>query len=119
MPVFLTQEMKGKELFFDLAPTGSKERKEGFWSLPIFESDRQAARQALIAAGGNDDKLWIFLLEKHITRWVGFKDMNGKDIPCTPENIRSLCDSDFATMLGFFNMILDAANTGKILAEKN
>ena len=117
MPKFVTQDFKDKELYFDLRP-GGKGKKEGFWATPIFDSERREKLQEL-QAEGKAEGLWIELLIDHIRKWVGFVDMNGADIPCTPENIRTLCESDFSAMMTIFQLITDAAATAQVVTEKN
>lgn len=118
MPKFITSDLKGKELYFDLRADGAKE-PEGFWATPIFDSDRSKAQQELTATGKGTQPIWRELLKRHIVRWQGFVDVRGKEIPCTAENIEMLCESDMSAMMGIFNILSDAANYGQMLAEKN
>lgn len=118
MPKFITNDFKGKELYFDLRPEGSKD-PEGFWAMPCFESDRKAIQQEMVAKGQGERPVWIEMLKRHITKWQGFKDIMGKDIPCTPESIDELCESDTHVMIGIHSLLVDAANCGQVLAEKN
>ena len=117
MPILMTEDFKGKELYFDLHPTG-KEEPEGFWAVGISESKRQEiARQA--EAKGKSNQTWMDLLVYAIKRWEGFVDLVGKEIPCTEDNIRMLCDCEHAMMLALLNMVLEAARSGQCIAEKN
>lgn len=118
MPVLMTKEFAGRELYFDMRPNGRGEEAEGFWAVAVFESKRQEImRQA--EAGGKSAQGWIELLVYAVKRWNGFVDLDGKEIPCTAENIRALCESDHLLMMSILNMILDAARAGKAIAEKN
>ena len=117
MPILMTEQFKGKELYFDLRP-GGKGEPEGFWAVGISESKRQElARQA--EAKGKSNQTWMDLLVYAIKRWEGFVDLAGEEVPCTEDNIRMLCDSDHAMMLAVLNMVLEAARSGQYIAEKN
>jgi len=118
MPRFVTQKLKTTELYFDLRIKGAGTEAEGFWAYPLFASDERAKMQEL-QAKGRENQVWVEMLCKNIIRWEGFSDMAGADIPCTPENIRELCDSDFYTMWAIYNTMKDAANMGTVVAEKN
>lgn len=118
MPVLITDDFKGKELYFDMRPNGIGERAEGFWAVPLFDSDRkEIARRA--EARGKSAQIWIEMLVFAVRRWEGFVDLEGRDVPCTEDSIRKLCESDYSTMMVILNMVLEAAKSGKLVAEKN
>ena len=117
MPRFVTADFKGKELYFDMRPD-EKGEPEGFWAVPIFDSDRNRIVQESTAEGKTEGVMHR-LLSFSIKKWTGFKNMKGDDIDCTAENIKALCDSDFGTMMVILNKIHDAANAGQVITEKN
>ena len=117
MPRFVTRDLKGQELYFDLRLNGTGD-SEGFWATPIFASDETAKKQEL-QAKGLDVQVALHMLIDHVTRWVGFTDMAGKEIPCNEENIRALWESDFITMFDMYKRLSAAAAFGQLVTEKN
>lgn len=117
MPIVITEEFKGKELYFDLRPLGAVDL-EGFWAVPVFDSDRQRIAQEC-EAKGMPQKAWIETLVFALRRWEGFRDVNNQEIPRTDDNIRTLCEADFVQMMSIYERILNAGRAGKLVAEKN
>ena len=118
MPRVITAEFKTTKIYFDLRPGGGGEKPEGFWAMPIFNSENQRARDEAVRSG-RGDAIWQDLLAKKVVDWEGFNDMNGEGIPCTPENIIKLCESDPMYMLHMYGKITDAGRAGVLITEKN
>lgn len=122
MPRFLTKAMQGKRLYFDLRPNGQGEA-DGTYAQPIFHADEQRIERDC-AKNGQSENAWKEKLVFAITgvdspEWYGFCDMESKPIPCTPEAVRDLCESDPAQMRSILIIIQSAAQTARVDAEKN
>lgn len=120
MPRLLTMEMKGKPLYFDLRKDGIG-KAEGFWAQPIFLSDEHRIEREC-SKKGQSENAWkeklVFALDTD-RDWDEFCDFHGNPIPCTPENVRGLCESDPAQMRSMLILIHNAASQGREDTEKN
>ncbi len=95
MPRVLTDQYRN--VTFCLPFSGDK--SECAWVKPLTETEINRLRQDAAKEAGADEELagkYLIrgMLLKSITGWQGFYDAGGKDIPCTPEMIREICECD-------------------------
>jgi hypothetical protein len=117
MPKMFTAALKGKVLYYDLRDN-ARGPAEGVYAKPIFESDSIRIEREC-EAQGKRNRAWIEELIYAITGWNGFVSVDGTEIPCTPDNIRTLCESDPVQMRNLYIVIKSAARAQMDIAEKN
>ncbi|MDR2892982.1 MAG: hypothetical protein LBV80_07860 [Deltaproteobacteria bacterium] len=117
MPKFFTDDFKGKTLYYDLRENTAGP-KEGVYARPIFESDYISISRKC-EADGKKNLAWVEMLAFAIVDWCGFVTVEGKEIPCTPDNIRKLCESDPVQMRHLYVVIGSASHAQVEIAEKN
>lgn len=117
MPRFYSEDFKGKELYYDLRDN-PRSAPEGVFATPIFESDSVRIEREC-EKKGRRQFAWVDELASAIKRWEGFTTVDGKDIACTPENIKMLCESDPVQMRNLYIVIRSAARAQVESAEKN
>jgi hypothetical protein len=125
MPVLLRNCDKNKEFFIEL---GDGSGKEGVYAvvLPSSERDKLRDKYTKQTASRNGPKEVFdasgFILERmqlSIKRWVGFTDLDGKEIPCTKETIAECLDLNPTIFLDIAAQLDSLAENGRAAIEKN
>ena len=125
MPVVLTKDDEGARFFIDLGDgTGS----EGVYVTPMLDSEKEKLRRKFItkrvtrfgAQEETDAAGFYHARLKHLIKdWKGFVDLEGKAIPCTPENIVMLAEMNTLLFMEIVEKSERLAVEGRIDSEKN
>ncbi len=120
MPKILTDAYRDACFFVPY----TDDKSEGVFVKPLTETARFKLRSEASKEGGADDQLssTIYirkLLQASIQDWRGFYDAAKKEIPCTPEMVKEICecDPDFASALWL--RVGNVARLGELEEQKN
>jgi hypothetical protein len=125
MPVLFRNSDKDKEFFIDI---GDGSGAEGVFVTLLPDKERDQIRKECTTRTANltgvQEKLDATLffhkrLQRAIKRWIGFVDLEGKEIPCTAETIRECAELNVMKFLEISDAIDRLADTGKAVTEKN
>lgn len=120
MPRILTDAYRDARFFIPY----TEDKSEGVTIKPLTETTMFKLRDEAAKEGGADDNmaLSIFnrkMLQTCITDWVGFYDAAGKELPCTSEVIKELCECDPEFASGLLLRIRAVARIGTLEEQKN
>jgi hypothetical protein len=125
MPVVLTDKDKGKKFFIDL---GDGSGSEGVYVVPQTDSDRDKMRRHFterkVTRSGIQEQFdsagfFHARLKQTIKDWVGFVDIEGNPISCTPENIVECAEMNSMLFIEILSNADRLAESGKAVTEKN
>lgn len=116
----MTEAFKDKAFFVPL----SKDKSEGVFVRPVTATMRRQVQQEALKEAGADASIADFytvvkLLQKGLTGWQGFQDMEGQEIPFSIEMVRELCECDPDFMAGLAARIQHVARMGEMEDRKN
>lgn len=120
MPKILTSAFRNTIFFLPY----SRDKSEGVYCKPITQTRRnEIRRNAMVEAGMDSDigeAYWCRdMLKETILDWKGFWSPTGEAIPCTPEAIADMCESDPVFAMTMLTRILSIARTGDLEDQKN
>ena len=120
MPKILTDAYKDRTFFIPY----TADKSEGMYVKPLTETMIQKLRNEASKESGGDEQLASAylvrnMLKEAIKDWVGFVDMAGNPLPCTPEVIKEICECDSDFMGGLLLRIRNVARIGELEEVKN
>ena len=125
MPKVLTRDDAGTTFFIDL---GDGTGVEGVYIVPMSDTERDKLRKRFTTKkptrNGLVDELdsagfYHARLKNMIKDWVGFTDIDGNEVPCTPENIVNLAEMNTALFIEILQSADNAATDARKISEKN
>jgi hypothetical protein len=125
MPKLLKTSDKEKTFFIDL---GDGSGEEGVCVVPLTDTEldrlrRQFTERKVTRSGIREEldstSFFHARLKRTIKAWKGFVDLDGKDIPCTPENIVECAEMNTMLFMEIISRMDRLAEEGQAVAEKN